>query len=316
MVTMKAKQYIKNSLIVRRIAYFLRKIQIDIIGERTWVSHVFKVEMGADINLDNPVTLNEKTVWLKINYIQDNYLYCCDKYLIHEYLKQRLGHDYAPKLLFVTKNIKDLSLKKIEKFPCIIKVSNGSGSNLIVNSKTQYSDKYLQQYFKKQILISNMHTLVSREHQYLKKAPYLVIEELLQDSNGGIPNDYKILYINGKLQFVYCSVDRLGANVRQIYDKDWNRLHFIWVKGANEELFEKYEKSASIDRPLTFNQMLILSETLAQDFPLVRIDFYEVGEKLYIGEITLHHGSGSDKFYPEEFDEYYGRKLQLPKANR
>lgn len=313
---MGVKKILKNSKCVREVELFVRKKQIKKIGEEAWVKKIYEKEMGVPLDLNNPKTLNEKTVWLKVNYLQDFYLKSCDKYMIHKYLEERLGKDYAPRLLFVTQNPKELSLNKISKFPCIIKVSNGSGANLIVKNSKQFSDNYLQKFFEKQIIVSNIHTIVSREHQYLEKNPYIVVEELLQDDNGNIPNDYKFLYINGELQFIYCSVDREGANVRHVYDKDWNRLDFIWVKGADKEMYEKFKSSPSIPRPHNFKKMIELSQELAKDFPLVRIDFYETCENLYIGEITLHHGSGSDRFYPAQYDLYYGEKLVLPKANR
>ena len=305
-----------NNLYFLRFLLIFKRIQLFVLGEKKMESRYFKKCNGYDLNLDNPQTLNEKTAWLKINYLQDYYYKSCDKYFIHDYLKEKLGYDYAPSLYFVTQNPKELNCKNITRFPCIIKVSNGSGSNLIVRSNEQYSEDFLQSYFSKHLLLSDLHTIKTLEHQYESGTQYIVVEELLQDSNGGIPNDYKFLYINGELEFVYCSVDRLGANVRQIYDKDWNRLHFIWVENANETIYEKYDSSASIAKPKNFEKMYELSSKLAQDYPLVRIDFYETDNSVYIGEITLHHGSGHDRFYPESYDLLYGKKLRLPQKNR
>ena len=310
------KAVLKKNITVRRIQLCWIRLCIFLLGERKWTEQIYAKEMGTRPNLEHPMTLNEKTVWLKLNYFQPFYLQCCDKYKIHDFLRERLGEDYAPKLLYVTKDPKELSVSKIQQFPCIIKVSNGSGSNLIVNSKEQYSDPYLQKFFKLQMIRANVHTATSREHQYLEKDAYIVVEELLQQPEGGLPNDYKFLCINGELQFIYCSIDRLGSNVRHVYDEHWNRLHFIWVKNADKELFDRYDNSPSIKAPQNFEKMKQLAKELAKDFPLVRVDFYEVGTQLYIGEITLHHGSGSDKFYPEKYDLIYGEKLSLPPQNR
>lgn len=310
------KQWIRKSILLRKSFLQLKKIQIALMDEKKWAAKVYKKNTGYDIDLENPKTLNEKIVWLKVNYFQEHSVQCCDKYLIHGYLKEKLGYDYAPELLYVTRSPKDLSMNKIRKFPCIIKVSNGSGSNLIVKDRDSYTDAWLKKYFRRQVISSNLHTVISREHQYFEKNPYIVVEELLQDAHGRIPDDYKFLYINGELQFIYCSVDRLNANVRQIYDPDWNRLHFIWVRDADKKTYDRYEASASIPKPENYEEMLRLSAELAQDFPLVRIDFYNLAGKLYIGEITLYHGSGNDRFYPEKYDRLYGEKLKLPKADR
>lgn len=294
----------------------IKKAYIKILGEKRWAVRRYKKTQGKMPDLDNPKTLNEKMVWLKLHYFKDFHVRACDKYLVHDYLKEKIGFDYTPELLYVTQNPKALTVENIRTFPCIIKVSNGSGSNLIVRDKNQFTNDYLTNYFTNEIINSNMHVLTSLEHQYLTHDPYIVVEKLLIDEKGGIPNDYKFLYINGELQFIYCSIDRLGIDVRHVYNPDWKRLHFIWVAEADKELFEKYDNTPNIERPVNFEKMVELSHKIAEDFPLVRVDFYEIGRELYIGEITLHHGSGGDVFYPEKYDSIYGGKLILPKANR
>lgn len=308
--------YLKNNLFVRKSLLLLKTLQVKIQGEEKWESKRFQSCLGYKPNIQSPQTLNEKIVWLKIHYFNDFFIECCDKYLIHSYLEKRLGYDYAPKLLYVTQNPKDLNYDNIKHFPCIIKVSNGSGANLIVKDKNQFTENYLQRHFAFQIIASKLHTITSLEHQYNMDKPYIVVEELLKDPNGGIPNDYKFLYINGTLEFVYCSVDRLGANVRHVYDENWNRLHFVWVAGADESIFLRYESSKAIPAPRFFEKMKQISSEIAKDFPLVRVDFYETEDRIYVGEITLHHGSGHDKFYPDSYDMFYGRKLILPGKNR
>lgn len=306
----------KNKFLLLNLQILFKKIELLLLGEKRWESRIFLKKNGYRPNLRNPETLNEKIAWLKINYFEQFFVSCCDKYLLHGYLKEKLGKDYAPKLLFVTKNPKDLNFNNIKEFPCIIKVSNGSGANLIVYKKEQYTEEYLQHFFSKQILKSQLHGVVTLEHQYDIKNSYIVVEELLMDKDGGIPNDYKFLYINGQLEFVYCSVDRLGSNVRHVYDENWNRLHFAWVAGANESILKKYDESTSIIPPANFDKMKELSSIIAKDFPLVRVDFYETSGGVYIGEITLHHGSGHDRFYPQSYDLMYGQKLILPTPNR
>lgn len=277
---------------------------------------VYKEKTGKELSFDTPKTLNEKIIWLKWNDYRDYYTESCDKYLIRKYLNKKFpGEELCPPLLYATRDVSELSLKKIERFPCIIKVSNGSGMNLIVRDRNEYSDSYLQKYFKCLIYNARLQNYKAHAMQYLSKNEYIVVEELLTQADGGIPNDYKLLYANGRLLFVYCSVDRLGSNVRQVYDKDWNRLHFIWVENADKDKYERYEASPDIPMPVHFNKMMEISEVIARDFPLVRVDFYDMDSKLYIGEITLHHGSGIDAFYPDQYDAYYGSQFDLPQKS-
>lgn len=309
------KSVVKNSWMIVPLSYFVKAF-IFFIGEKNWLRLLHRIKMKRSLDLKEPCFLNDKIQWLKLNYYKPYYSECCDKYLIHDYIEKKTGKDIAVPVLFKCKDPEDFSLNKIDNYPFILKISNGCGSNLIVRTKDEYSDKYIRSWLKKQIKAANFHTLWTREHQYKEKEPYILAEKLLVDSKGGIPNDYKLLFINGELKFIYCSVDRLGINVRHIYSPEWKRLPFIWVKGANETIFNMYSDTEDISCPEHFDWMKEIGYVLAEDFPMVRIDFYETPEGPYLGEITLHHGSGFDSFYPPEFDKIYGQEFILPERNR
>jgi len=133
------------------------------------------------------------------------------------------------------------------------------------------------------------------------------------DKKGKLPNDYKLNYFNGKLEFVYCSVDREGGNHRNIYTPDWKPLPFSWV---NAEDHRSDLIGPIIKKPASFDRMVEIGNEIAKKFDLVRVDFYDVDGKLYYGEITLHHGGGFDTFKPKKFDLIYGKKLKLSKKGK
>lgn len=292
------------------------RISVFLFGEKRLCSKEYNTFHDVEPNLIEPRGLNEKIVWLKLNYYKGYFQTCSDKYLVREFMRKR-HPEYKDKLvplIKVYKNIKDFNLDDLS-YPCIVKASNGSGQNLILNRKNEFSDPELKYELKRMEIMANNLAVSSCEHQYLTKNAFLVVEKLLEDSNGSIPNDYKFFYFNGSLEFIYCSVDRRGVNVRQIYDKDWNRLEFMWVQHV-EKFYDQYSKSNDISVPKHYNEMLLVSKKIAKDFPFVRVDFYDTEETYYIGEITLHHGGGNDSFYPKEYDLYYGDKLKLPIQNR
>ena len=125
-------------------------------------------------------------------------------------------------------------------------------------------------------------------------------------SDNKVPNDYKLHFINGKLEFVYVSFDRFGINDRCTFDKDWNRLPFVWIPASS---FRAGINTADVPKPESFELMKEFGSKIAKDIPYVRVDFFDVDGHLYFGEITLYHGSGYDKFFPDSYDEYYGNKL-------
>ncbi len=266
----------------------------------------YKQAHNKELNLDDPQTLNEKLQWLKLYNHTDLQTKVADKYTAREYWS-KFGEDGLVPLLYKTDNWKDITMDVIPDEPCIVKCSGGSASYQIIRDKSDVNIKKLRE--RCRIWLSCNFYYIMQEWQYKNAKPVIMIEKLLLDKNGKIPNDYKLHYINGELQFVYCSVDREGENYRSIYSPDWERLDLEWM----EEYKHGAPKGADIPAPPTFEKMKEIAGEVAKDFPYVRVDFYDVDGHLYYGEITLFHGSGFDTFYPREYDKEFGDKLVLPK---
>ena len=56
-----------------------------------------------------------------------------------------------------------------------------------------------------------------------------------------------------------------------------------------------------------------LASKLAKDKPFSRIDFYDVEENVYFGEITFFPTTGLGGFVPKEYDKVFGEMITLPK---
>lgn len=97
--------------------------------------------------------------------------------------------------------------------------------------------------------------------------------------------------INGEIAFIYVSVDREGDNKRNIYDENWKPLHFTWVSKYKNAL---QVRGAEIQPPKHLSEMIEVSKLIAKVCPYLCVDFYDLDEGLYIGEITHCHGEGFD----------------------
>ena len=263
------------------------------------------------MNLNNPETLNEKILWLKLNDRTPLHTLCADKYTVRQYLINKFGEQYLIPLLYETETPNDITLDTIPDIPCIIKASHSQGDMIIVRNKFDLDIKRIQ--FEMKIWLKRNLYFETQEWQYKNCKPRIIIEKLLLDKDGKIPNDYKLHYINGKLEFVYCSVGRETVNKRNIYDAEWNPLFFSWVEPYKETTNIRGEE---IPAPQSFEEMKRIGAIIAKDFPYyVRVDFYDVDGQLYFGEVTFHHGSGFDIFKPAKFDLEFGQKLRLPIDN-
>ena len=89
------------------------------------------------------------------------------------------------------------------------------------------------------------------------------------------------------------------------YDFDWNPLYFC-DSSPND-----YE--ADISKPEKLDKMKEIAACLSAGIPFLRVDFYSIGQTIYVGELTLYPGGGYIQFQPESVDLKYGKMLKIGK---
>ena len=127
-------------------------------------------------------------------------------------------------------------------------------------------------------------------------------EEYLDDGEHKNPIDYKIYCFNGKPESVLvCSnrEDRLKLND---FSLDWDELDYTKPEYRSPEAFKE---------PKHLKEMAYIAEQLSKNIPFVRIDLYEIGDKIYFGEYTFTPAAGLIKYYKQETLDKLGEKLDL-----
>ena len=71
---------------------------------------------------------------------------------------------------------------------------------------------------------------------------------------------------------------------------------------SNEQLPQK---------PARFNDMIEIAKALSKEIPHVRVDFYMVDDKIYVGELTFYHCGGFALRTPEEWAKKMGDWIDL-----
>ena len=286
-----------------KIKYFFTRNRY---SDTAFITKHFLKEQGYPLRLDNPVTLNEKLQWLKLHDRKPEYTLYADKYAVREYMENNFGKEHLIPLLFHTTDYREIRPENLPDVPFIIKANHGFGAYTIVRSKAAMDWRRIQTDCRLWLLTNYYYN--EREWQYKNIQPRIIVEQLLLDKNGRIPNDYKLHCINGRLQFVYVSVDREGVNKRNIYDRNWQPLYFTWNRKGKDL---KNIRGEEIAPPPTYAMMVETAEKIATQFKYVRVDFYDIDGKLYFGEITQCHGGGFDSMQPIELDYTYGNMIEL-----
>ncbi len=305
-----AKKIRESSRLGREVYYAVLEICtfLSVRGrsDRYLIRKKYKKIFGHYPNIDNPKLLTEWLQYLKLTNRDPYHTTLVDKYAVRKVIAEKFGEEYVVPLIFETVNIEDINPEKIKDFPCIIKCNHDSGHYKIIRSPEDVDWKALRIDCKH--WLKRQYYYCSQEWPYKNINPHrIVVEKLLQTKAGKIPNDYKLHYINGELQFVYVSYDREGENDRCTYDAGWNKLPFVWVP---KSAYRPSINTSEVPCPESFAVMKKFGAEIAKDFKYVRVDFYDVDGRLYFGEITLFHGSGTDVFFPEEYDRIFGEKMR------
>jgi hypothetical protein len=255
------------------------------------------------LDLNNPQTLNEKIQWLKLYGYKPVHTTITDKYLARDYVAEKIGANYLVPLIGVYDHFDEINFDALPD-EYIIKTNHGSGQNIIIRGLGDINKESVKN--KCNLWLNENHYNATKEPQYKDIIPKILIENLLTDERGVLPLDYKIHCINGKAEFVQVDIDRFNNHKRNFYSTDWTLLPFTWCPSDSGWI-----NGRPIDRPVNFSDMIRVAEMLAIEFPYLRVDLYNIDGKIFFGELTLHHGSGWEKFEPAEYDQIYGSKVLL-----
>ena len=73
----------------------------------------------------------------------------------------------------------------------------------------------------------------------------------------------------------------------------------------------KYGKKYSFDQPKNLESMFQWASILSEPFPFVRVDFYNIDEKLIFGEMTFSPSGGYELEGLKEADIHLGNLIQI-----
>lgn len=263
------------------------------LSDVTYIKILYRGYMGKKLDLKNPTSFSEKIQWLKLNDKKEIYSKFVDKYEVKELMKSIVGEEHIIPTIGIYTRWEDIDTVQLpNRF--VIKCTHDSGSVVICKDKTNFNFQEAKKRIEKSL--SKDFFYAGREWPYKGMEKRIIIEDLLHDKQGNIPNDYKVFVFNGVAQYIQLDYDRFSDHKRNIYDRQWNIMPF--TIGYNSE-WKEYK------RPNNLELMLTLSEKIAQKAQcpaILRVDFYEVDNRLYFGEVTFYHGSGFKKFEPEKYD--------------
>lgn len=273
------------------------------LNDKTYLSFLYRAELGKKLNLYNPKSFNEKIQWLKLYDRRPEYTIYVDKYKVREYISKTIGEEYLIPLLGVWNSLDEIDFNKLPN-QFVLKCNHDSGGLCICKDKSSFDIESAKTKLRQSLKTDYYKKF--REWPY-KNVPRKIIAEkyMVDDSESLSLRDYKFMCFNGKVKCSFICSDRNtkeGLHVT-FFDLDWNVLPFERHYPARKE---------GLPKPKCYDEMVILAEKLSKDIPFVRVDFYEINGKVYFGELTFYPGSGFEEFTPRSADEWLGSFIKLP----
>lgn len=272
---------------------------LPLLPDKSFLKMYYPVMMNEELDLKNPKTFNQKLQWLKLYDRKPEYTTMVDKYAVKKYVADKIGEKYIIPTLGVWDNFDDIDFDSLPN-QFVLKCTHDSGGLIICRDKSKLDIAMAKQ--KINMSLKHDYFYNGREWPY-KNVPHRIIaEQYMADDL----HDYKLFCFDGVPRMTLVCSERFTKEglKEDFYDETWSHLNIQRPIHCNA-IFP-------IQRPKQYDLMKNLTTKLSEKMPFSRIDFYEINEKVYFGEITFYQASGFEEFKPEEWDLKLGEWVKLP----
>ncbi len=273
-----------------------------------FLKEVFEKKMGRPLNLENPKSFSEMMQWIKLYYHDPIMTQCVDKVLFKDFIKEKLGEEYTAKTYEIWETAEDVNLKDIPE-QCVVKSNCSSDGNniLLVPDKSKIDlDKAEKDIKENWFDRLKLHTN-SFASYYYGIQPKVYVEEYLKEA-ADEADDYDVFCFHGEPKFIYVKTAHFDNGVNKVgypvsfYTTDWKYM---------SAKYRNFPSRSDLKKPLHLSEMLEISRNLSNEFPFVRVDFFENSRKIYIAELSFVAWAGLSPYEPDSFDYEMGKWLDI-----
>ena len=289
---------------IDRIILALAARNILKMSDEKYISLKYQQVRGKSLNLENPITFNEKIQYLKLHNRNPFYTKLVDKYEVRKFVTEVIGEEYLIPLLGMWNTFDEIDFSKLPN-QFVLKCTHDSGGIVICKDKRKFNIKEAKRKIQK--CMKTNYYYKGREWPYKDVKPRIIAEQYMIDESGTELKDYKVFNFNNVPKLIEVDFDRFIQHKRNIYDTKWNYLNLC--------IEYPTDPNRKIEKPKNLEEMLSCAKKLSKDFPFLRTDFYNINGKIYFGEITLYHGSGLEKIVPEKYEKILGDWINLKDIN-
>lgn len=298
------KYFSRKALLLYRHLLIHKIAPYSFMDDKAFLEYKFLQKLGFPLDLRDPKSFNEKLNWMKLYDRDPLYTVIVDKYLVRDYVSEKIGEKYLTQLLGLYDTPDEIDWDSLpDKFA--LKVNNGCKFNILCKDKAKLDIPSALE--KLRVWVKDNGYTHAREWPYKDVKTKILCEEFLEgDSEWGLL-DYKFFCFNGEPVYVAVDFDRFTYHTQYFYDLNWQRQPFVQGLPTPDR---------DAPKPDNFDEMVGLARTLSENFPFLRVDLYNFKDKVYFGELTLHPAADFKMITPEEYEWKLGEMVTLkPKPN-
>jgi hypothetical protein len=254
----------------------------------------------------HPKSFNEK-LWSRMLHDRDPRLtLISDKLQVRDYVAHKAGGQSLIPLLWSGDNPEEIPFGELP-MKYVIKTNHGCHYVIVVNDKEQLDQRKTKRQSRRWLGTNfGQDTYLGMAWGYKNIKPTILIESFIEE-NGKAPVDYKFHCFSGRVEFILVHHDRFEELKMRSVDMNFEPYDFRY----DYPIWE-----GECRRPENFEDMVCLAETLSEEFDFLRVDLYNVGGRIYFGELTPYPGGGFERFFPLARDRILGELWECNKGRR
>lgn len=292
---------LKENKLKRAIVSPFRNI-VKAISPTFYVKYQYKYITHHKLNLKNPIRYTEKLQYLRL------YVYpkmplvskCASRDGVREYLKEKGLEQYLVPIYGIFDHFEDIDFNKLPN-QFVMKCTHACAFNEIVLDKSKINIDELRKKFNKWLKTDYGKKTVERHYSNIK--PRIIIEKYIGELDN-LPREYKIHVFNGKARSLYVVTGRKK-------DIRYNNYYIDWTPFDGSQFNGWKKTDYPLEKPDNFDEMVNLAETLAKEFPFVRVDLYNINGKIYLSEMTFTPAKGTLILDDDQCDFEMGKWLDI-----
>ena len=170
--------------------------------DETYLKLMYWAKMGKKLDLENPVTFNEKLQWLKLHNQNPEYSKMVDKCEAKKWVAERIGDEYI------------IDFNQLPN-QFVLKCTHDSGGLVICKDKNHFDKVKAKK--KIEASLKRNYFLVGREYPYKAVKPRIIAEQYMEDTATKELRDYKIFTFDGIAKALFISSGRQSGQTTADY---------------------------------------------------------------------------------------------------